>query len=156
MAKTGRNLYLNPISFPFPASNESNAMMRTIFGCLVLAMAFGCAPTKPTPSAPADDSAPAVESSDAASAESDGDVYIVDVRSQKEWDGGHIEQAIHIPHTEIADRIGEVTSDKDAKIIFYCAVGGRAGKAKDILEGLGFTNVENGGGIDDMKEREGI
>ncbi|QDS91956.1 Thiosulfate sulfurtransferase PspE precursor [Roseimaritima multifibrata] len=131
-------------------------MMRTIFGSLVLAMAFGCTPTKPTPSTPADDSAPAVESSDAASAENDGDVYIVDVRSQEEWDGGHIEQAVHIPHTEIADRIGEVTSDKDAKIIFYCAAGGRAGKAKDTLEDLGFTNVENGGGIDDMKERDGI
>ena len=40
-----------------------------------------------------------------------------------------------------------------AKIIVYCMMGGRAGKAKDTLEGLGFTNVENAGGYEDIKKR---
>ena len=79
-------------------------------------------------------------------------VFVIDVRSKEEWDGGHVEQAAHIPHTEIADRIGEVTIDKSAKIVVYCAVGGRAGKAKEVLEGLGYTAVENGGGYDDVKD----
>lgn len=98
-------------------------------------------------------------SSDAASAEpssapeTDSDVIVIDVRSEDEWNSGHVEQAIHIPHTEIGQRIDEVTDDKDAKIVVYCAVGGRAGKAKTKLEELGFTNVENGGGFDDVKDR---
>ena len=95
--------------------------------------------------------------SDASSDSNDGstakDVIIIDVRSQEEWDGGHLANAVHIPHTEIAERIEEVTKDKSAKIITYCKVGGRAGMAKTTLEEAGFTNVENGGGLEDMQER---
>ncbi len=86
-------------------------------------------------------------------ADQDSNVFVIDVRSQEEWDTGHVEQATHIPYTEIADRIAEVTDDKDAKIVLYCAAGGRAGTAKSSLESLGFTNVENGGGYDDVKDR---
>lgn len=78
---------------------------------------------------------------------------IIDVRSKEEWDTGHLQQAINIPHTEIGDRIGEVTSQKDAKVIVYCRSGGRAGMAKTALEELGFPNVENAGGFDEIKVR---
>ena len=44
---------------------------------------------------------------------------VIDVRSQEEWDSGHLDQAVHIPHTEIAERIEEVTSDKSAKLVLY-------------------------------------
>jgi len=81
------------------------------------------------------------------------ELFVIDVRSLPEWNSGHLEQATHIPHTEIGDRIGEVTTQKDAKIIVYCRVGGRAGLAKSTLEGLGYTNVENGGGYDDVVQR---
>ena len=80
-------------------------------------------------------------------------VFVIDVRSKEEWDTGHVEQAFHIPHTEIGERIGEVTDDKDAKIVVYCRVGGRAGRAKATLEELGFENVENAGGFNDVKDR---
>ena len=45
--------------------------------------------------------------------------FVIDVRTQKEWDAGHLKQAIRIPHTEIAERIGEVTENKSAKIVLY-------------------------------------
>ncbi len=80
-------------------------------------------------------------------------VIVIDVRSKAEWDTGHVEQAIHIPHTEIGERISEFTDDKSGKIVVYCQVGGRAKIAKEELEKLGFTNVENGGGLDDVKGR---
>ena len=80
-------------------------------------------------------------------------VFVIDVRSREEWDTGHVQQAILIPHTEIADRIAEVTTDKNARIVLYCAVGGRAGKAQAVLESLGYTAVENGGGYDDVKDQ---
>ena len=81
-------------------------------------------------------------------------VFVIDVRSDQEFNEEHIDGAIHIPHTQIAERIAEVTDDKDARIILYCAVGGRAGRAKGVLDSMGFKNVENGGGLSDMKSRD--
>lgn len=129
--------------------------MRTTFILLTLATLAGCAVEAPpatppsTASAPGDSAAPSAESTP----ENAEETIVIDVRSKSEWDSGHVERAFHIPHTEIAERISEVTSDKDAKIVLYCAVGGRAGKAKTTLENLGFTNVENAGGYDDVKDR---
>jgi phage shock protein E len=77
-------------------------------------------------------------------------VYRIDVRTLAEFNQGHIEGAIHIPHTQIAKRIGEVTADKHAEIRLYCAVGGRAGRAKATLEKQGFVNVINEGGYRDV------
>lgn len=45
--------------------------------------------------------------------------FVIDVRSQEEWDTGHLSQAILIPHTDIAERISEVTEDKSAKLVLY-------------------------------------
>ena len=84
------------------------------------------------------------------------DGYLIDVRSQKEWDAGHVESAIHIPHTEIVEGIAKVTEDKNAKIYLHCKVGGRAGTAMKALEEAGYTNVENLGGMDDAKAHVGI
>jgi len=79
----------------------------------------------------------------------------IDVRTQEEWDSGHLEEAVHIPHEQIAARISEVTANKDATIHLYCRSGGRAGRAKSALEELGFTNVTNDGGYEDiLKKRE--
>lgn len=79
--------------------------------------------------------------------------FVIDVRSKEEWDTGHAQQASHIPYEEIADRIDELVDDKNAKIVLYCASGARASVAKKALEALGFKNVENAGGYDDLKER---
>ncbi|QXD22940.1 rhodanese-like domain-containing protein [Opitutia bacterium ISCC 51] len=81
--------------------------------------------------------------------ESTEDIWI-DVRTQEEWDSGHLEEAIHIPHEEIAARISEITSNKDATIHLYCRSGGRAGRAKSALEAIGFKNVMNDGGYEDI------
>lgn len=137
---------------------------RSLFCLLLVSFTVGCeekptsgsgtARTAPDVSAPANEAAaPAVADSGGEAAAAEASTIVIDVRSKEEWDTGHVETAVHIPHTEIADRIGEVTEDKDAKIVVYCKVGGRAGIAKESLEGLGFTNVENGGGFDDVKDR---
>jgi phage shock protein E len=80
----------------------------------------------------------------------------IDVRTQEEWDSGHLEEAFHIPHDQIATRISEATTNKEAIIHLYCRSGGRAGRAKTALEELGFTQVMNEGGYEDLlKERQG-
>ncbi|GAB1255748.1 rhodanese-like domain-containing protein [Aurantivibrio plasticivorans] len=79
------------------------------------------------------------------------DIWI-DVRTEKEWNSGHLEQAVHIPYDEITGKIAAITEDKDAPIKLYCRSGGRAGKAEKALEEMGYTNVQNMGGIEDAKK----
>src|SRR5690349_11827428 len=78
---------------------------------------------------------------------------IVDVRTDQEYQAGHIEGALHKPYDEIDAGISNLLPDKTQHIIVYCAKGGRAGKAKQTLESLGYTHVENGGGYQDMQKR---
>lgn len=149
-------------------------MKRTWFALpvsLVFALLVGCSPTATTPSDASTDEVPelSVESGDSAAGDAESstaevatqqpaessETILLDVRSQAEWDEGHHSASVHIPHTEVAQRIGEVTEDKQAKIVVYCAAGRRAGIAKTALEELGFTNVENGGGYDEIKEQYG-
>jgi phage shock protein E len=78
--------------------------------------------------------------------------YWIDVRSIGEYESGHVDGAVNIPHTEIAERIGEVTGDKDDVIYLYCRSGRRSGIAKSVLEDAGFTNVVNIGGLSDAQD----
>ena len=78
---------------------------------------------------------------------------IIDVRSQREWDTGHVENALLIPHTQITERITEVAKDKSKPIYLYCRSGRRSGLAKTALERLGYTRVENVGTLDDARKR---
>lgn len=72
------------------------------------------------------------------------DVTIIDVRTEGEYDNSHYSGAVNLPVDEIADRIGELGLDKDQTVIVYCRSGNRAGKAKEELEAMGYTNVING------------
>ena len=69
---------------------------------------------------------------------------ILDVRTKKEWDNGHIENAIHIPLDELHTRFDEVKK-LDKPIITCCESGIRSRKAAQFLN---LKNMEaiNGGG----------
>ena len=60
---------------------------------------------------------------------------------------------VYDPVSKIDDNFQQLFPNKDQKIILYCARGGRAGQAKEILSRLGYTNLENGGGILDVSKR---
>lgn len=70
------------------------------------------------------------------------DVQLVDVRTPKEYQAGHIDDAINI---NIFDKNTFLTQikelDKEAPIYLYCHIGGRSGKASKILEKLGFKSI---------------
>ena len=79
----------------------------------------------------------------------------IDARTIKEWNSGHLKEAIHIPYQKNGKEIENVTKDKSAQIKVYCKVGGRAGVAKKTLESLGYKNVTNAGGYQQiLKERK--
>jgi len=82
------------------------------------------------------------------------DVWI-DVRTDEEWNAGHLQGAAHISFEEISDKIATITEDKDAPIKLYCRSGRRAGVAKESLEKMGYTNVVNVGGLEDAKKAAG-
>ena len=74
---------------------------------------------------------------------------ILDVRTQEEYDQGHIPGAILIPDTEIKDKAEEVLTDKDQLILVYCRSGRRSKLAAEALVELGYTNIKEFGGIID-------
>jgi len=75
---------------------------------------------------------------------------LVDVRTQKEYNTGHLPGSKLIPIAEVDARIAEFGNDKSRPVVLYCASGGRAGKVKATLEARGFTNVLNAGGYNAM------
>ena len=75
----------------------------------------------------------------------------IDVRSLDEYNEDHISNTEHIPHLEIAAQISDLDLDKDTSIKLFCRSGVRAGLAQTVLHDLGYTNVENVGGIADAR-----
>jgi phage shock protein E len=115
-------------------------------------MLTGCAAGRGPRIAP--EAAPtAVETNRGAASLAAAQPLVIDVRSQREYDTGHIQGAVLIPHTQIGDRIAETAPDKSQPIYVYCRSGRRSGIAKRTLEQMGYTNVENLGGIKDARER---
>jgi NADPH-dependent 2,4-dienoyl-CoA reductase/sulfur reductase-like enzyme/peroxiredoxin family protein/rhodanese-related sulfurtransferase/TusA-related sulfurtransferase len=72
------------------------------------------------------------------------DLGLLDVRTQVEWDLGHMEGAFHIPLDQLRDRLGEL--DRDRSWIVYCAIGQRAYTAERVLVQHGYTVVNLSGG----------
>ena len=81
--------------------------------------------------------------------DSEEDCIILDVRTQEEYDQGHIPGAILIPDTEIEAQAQEALPDKDQMILVYCRSGRRSKLAAEILVELGYTNIREFGGIID-------
>ena len=70
-------------------------------------------------------------------------VYLIDVRSNQEYEEGHLDGAINISLYNIEKQIGNYVKNKTDIIILYCSSGGRSRQAKEILGRLGFKNVYN-------------
>lgn len=77
------------------------------------------------------------------------DYILLDVRTQEEFDEGHIEGAILIPDNEIATRAEADLTDKGATILLYCRSGRRSKLAAQALADLGYTGIYEFGGIID-------
>jgi len=70
-------------------------------------------------------------------------LLILDVRTQGEFDSGHIENAILIPYNELAHRLSEIRAHQYSEIIIYCGSGSRSLIAASTLVECGFTKVFN-------------
>lgn len=61
---------------------------------------------------------------------------ILDVRSQAEYDAGHVPGAVLIPHDQLSARLSEL--DRDRWVLVYCKSGRRAGIAEQVLAEDGY------------------
>ncbi|MDW7663102.1 MAG: rhodanese-like domain-containing protein [Bacillota bacterium] len=77
------------------------------------------------------------------------DFILVDVRTQAEFDEGHIEGALLLPVDQIETLSVEQLPNKDAVVLVYCRSGNRSDQASKILVDLGYQNVYDFGGIID-------
>lgn len=80
-------------------------------------------------------------------------VVYVDVRSRDEFAAGSAPGAVNIPVDEIVNRSDELREAN--RIILFCRSGTRATQAKAMLERVGFTNIENGGGVENVRQSLG-
>ena len=77
------------------------------------------------------------------------EVVVVDVRTRKEYDGGHIENAVLVPNESIGSEMPETLPDKEATLLIYCRSGRRSKQAAEKLLKLGYQNVYDFGGVID-------
>jgi rhodanese-related sulfurtransferase len=68
---------------------------------------------------------------------------ILDVRTKREYQGGHIENANLLPVQELQMRMDELAKYKNEAILIYCATGNRSTVASKILIDAGFTDILN-------------
>lgn len=72
---------------------------------------------------------------------------VLDVRSEKEYAGGHLPEALNIPHTELRARLDEVRAAAAGRpVSVHCASGMRSYLATRVLrgEGLDARNLSGG------------
>ena len=93
--------------------------------------------------ATADTTRPGIEllSVDAARAEIDSGVELIDVREQSEWDEAHLEAATHVPQGELLERIDGLVGDTSERLLLYCRTDNRSSNSALALRGLGYDNV---------------
>ena len=72
---------------------------------------------------------------------------LLDVRTEDEYRSGHISGSRNIPVGKI-DNAVNLLHDKSAPIFVYCQSGNRARQAVAKLRKMGYTQVENIGGIE--------
>ena len=71
----------------------------------------------------------------------DHELVLLDVRTQTEYDSGHILNAINISHDEILEDPELLAEYKDTQMVVFCRSGVRAGKVIQLLESIGFEDI---------------
>lgn len=76
------------------------------------------------------------------------DALILDVREDKEVQGGKIQGARHITLGQLPSKLSELEKSKQSPVLVYCRSGSRSSHASQVLTKAGFEDVSNlAGGI---------
>jgi len=66
---------------------------------------------------------------------------LLDIRTEAEYEAGHIQGARWFPRGKLEYYIQELITDPDSTIVLYCRTGGRSALATLTLKDMGYTNV---------------
>jgi rhodanese-related sulfurtransferase len=78
--------------------------------------------------------------------------FVLDVRTQEEWNEYHAPNTTLIPLDQLQARLGEVPTDKE--IVVVCRSGNRSQQGRDILLNAGFKQVTSmTGGLNDWRAK---
>ncbi|TMM08322.1 MAG: rhodanese-like domain-containing protein [Actinobacteria bacterium] len=80
-----------------------------------------------------------------------GEIDLIDVREQYEWDAGRIAGARHIDLERLAGRAGEV--DRERPVVFQCRLGARSAMATQAFRAAGWDAYNLTGGITEWVRR---
>lgn len=83
--------------------------------------------------------------------ENDKDVFLLDVRTEEEFNQEFINGATLIPVQVLAQNLSKIEKVKEKKIIVYCHSGNRSVQASRILVENGFHPLNMKGGIMEWK-----
>lgn len=70
-----------------------------------------------------------------------GDVQVIDTRQPGEYAGGHVPDALNIPHMAIVSQKDKLEGDKE--IVMICETGVRSALACEFAAALGFKDLYN-------------
>ena len=71
---------------------------------------------------------------------------LLDVRTPQEYSEGHIPESKNVP-LQTLDKVRNVVENKDTELFVYCYSGARSSQAVAALGQMGYTKVNNIGGI---------
>ena len=77
---------------------------------------------------------------------------LLDVRTPQEYQEGHIPESKNVPLQQL-DNIVSVAKNKDIPLFVYCYSGSRSRQATGMLQRMGYSKVNNIGGIAATQER---
>jgi rhodanese-related sulfurtransferase len=69
------------------------------------------------------------------------DAVLLDIRETKDYEGGRLPNAVHIPLSQLGSRAGELAKLAGRPVIVYCASGQRSRMAGGALAKAGFADV---------------
>lgn len=72
-------------------------------------------------------------------------LFVVDVREPVEWAHGRIEGSVHIPMSELVERVDEVPVE--GQVLVVCKVGGRSARVTQYLTQTGREAINLDGGL---------
>jgi rhodanese-related sulfurtransferase len=75
----------------------------------------------------------------------DGDVQLIDVREDYEWEAGRIAGARHVELAQVAAQAQ--TIDRERPVVFYCRVGSRSAMAAEAFRRGGYDAYSMTGGL---------
>jgi rhodanese-related sulfurtransferase len=78
---------------------------------------------------------------DVSTAQLPADAYLIDVREEDEWQAGHAPDAVHLPMTQVPERLAEIPAE--GNVVIVCRSGHRSAEVVRYLMGQGYGNVRN-------------